>query len=92
VVEVHVREQQVIDRLAGDAELLERAEQIGDLRVRSHIDERRPPVIDDEVCGRVPGIEILGIDSGDAVRVSIECRLHHRSARLHVHIVPCALA
>src|SRR6516165_6834500 len=59
MIEVHVGEQQVIDRCARDAELLERSEQVGDGRVRSHIDERRPPAIDNEVRGGVPRVEVL---------------------------------
>src|SRR5262249_14334758 len=89
--EVHVRQQQIVDGVAADAELIERVEQIGNGGVRSHIDERRAPGVDDEVCGGVTRIEVLGVHRGDAVRVPIECRLHHGSVRLHVHIVPCRL-
>jgi len=91
MVEVHVRQQEIIDRRARDAELIQRSEQVGNGGVRSHIDEGRPSLIDDQVRGGVPGIEILCIDCGDAVRMSIECRLHS-CAQLHVHIVPRRLA
>ena len=75
VVQVHVRQQHVVHRRARDAKLGERRQQVGDGSVGAHIDEGRATAILDDVRGGVPGIEVLGIDGADAVRVSIQSRL-----------------
>src|SRR2546421_6719439 len=53
----------------------ERRQQVGDRIVGAHIDEGRTTAILDDVRGGVSGIEVLGIDGADAVRVSIQSRL-----------------
>ena len=75
MVQVHVRQQHVVDRRACDAKFRERRQQVGDGSVGAHIDEGRATAILDDVRGGVPGIEVLGIDGADAVRVSIQSRL-----------------
>ncbi len=75
VIEVHVGEQQVVDRLTGDAELGECAEQQGDRRVGPDVDECRAAFIHDEVRGGVSRVQVLGVDGTDAVGVSVDARL-----------------
>ncbi len=78
VIEVHVSEQQQVDRATGDAEPIQRREQIGNRMRGADIDERRAPAVLDEVRGREPRPHVLGIDGVDAVRVSGDRRLGHR--------------
>ncbi len=82
VIEVHVSEQQQIDRATGDPETLERVQQIGNRKRGADIDERRAPAVLDDVRGREPRAHVLGIDGGDAMRVSCDRRLLHRDVRL----------
>jgi len=96
VIEMHVRQQQVVDRLPRHAELLKPGEEVRDGRVGSHIDEGRTARIDDDVRGRVSRVQVLAIDGADAVRMSIQSHfqenvdLHGRFAG--IHILPCTLA
>ena len=93
VIQVHVGQQQVVDRLGRDAELGERGEQVRHREVSADIDERGATGILDDVCGGVTAVQVLGVDRGDAVRVAMEIGLHRnvdacRMARAtHVHIV-----
>ena len=76
VVQVHVRQQQVVHRAARDAELIQRRQQIGHGEVGADIDEGGAPAIHDQVCGRVSRVQVLGIDGGDAIGMMIETWLH----------------
>ena len=72
VVQVHVREENVVHRLAGDAEPSSAAEQIGNGMRRADVDERGPAAVLDDVRGREPGPHVFGIDGTDAVRMASE--------------------
>ena len=65
MIEVHVRQEQVVDLLARDADLVQRREQPGCGRRGAGIDERRAAVIDHEVARREPRTQVEGIDQED---------------------------
>src|SRR5437667_59903 len=96
VIEMHVRQQQVVDGFPRNAELREPGEQIRDGRVGPHIDEGRASRVDDDVRGGVPRIQVLAVDGADAVRMSIESHFQgnvdRRERFAGIHIVPCRLA
>ena len=75
VIEVHVGQQDVVDGVAGDAELGERRQQIRHRVVGADVDEGGASRVFDEVRRRVARIQILGIDRADAVRVAVDRRL-----------------
>ena len=78
VIQVHVREEEVVDRGALDAECRERGQQVRHGEVGADVDERGPPAVADQVRRRVPGVQVLGIDGGDTVRVPMEARFNGR--------------
>ena len=96
MVQMHVRQQHEVHRLARDAQFRERGEQVGDGCVRPHIDKGGATGLDDDVRGGVPRVQVLGIDCADAVRVSIQSRLQGNVdlgvTRSVVHILTCRLA
>src|SRR5256886_16390875 len=68
--------QQHIEQLRCDvAKYLGGSTQVGDGSVGAHNDECRTTANLDDVRGGVPGIEVLGVDGADAVRVSVQSRL-----------------
>ena len=74
VVQVHVGEQEGVDRRARDGQLIKRREQVGHRVVGADVDDRRTRLVHDDVGGGVPGIQVLGVHRGDAVRVLIQAR------------------
>jgi hypothetical protein len=76
VIQVHVRQQQVIDRVARHAEFPQSGEQIGNRIVGADIHEGGAAGVNYDVRGGVPGIQVLAIHGGDAVRVPIKRRFH----------------
>ena len=67
MIEVHVGEQDVVDCLRTQLERAQRREQIGHRVIGTHIDERGPPALLDEVRGGVSRVQVLGVDGGDDV-------------------------
>ena len=94
VVEMHVRQQQVVDGCARHAELVERGEQVRYRVVGADIDERRAPGVDDDMRRGVTCVQVFDIDRGDAVRMPVQSRRHGNIgarcvsvAVAHVHIL-----
>jgi hypothetical protein len=65
VVEVHVRQEDVIDLLAGDADFVKRGEQARRGRCDARVDERRPPGVHHEVTRGQARPVIQGVDHVD---------------------------
>ncbi len=76
VIQMHVSEKHIVDRLSGDFQEVERTQQVRNGVVRSHIDECRAPVLLDDMGCSVPRMQVFGIDSDDSVRVSTNSRVH----------------
>ena len=70
VIQVHVGQEDVVDRAARDAELGERRQQVRHRVVRADVDEGGAPAVHDDVRGGVARVQVLGVDGGDAVRVA----------------------
>ena len=82
VIQVHVRQQQEVHRLARHAELRQRGQQEGNREVGSDVNECGTSRIDDDVGGGMTRVEVLGVHRADAVRVTIECRPRGNIERL----------
>ena len=81
MVQVHVGEQNEVDRGACDAEMLERGEQPRHRIVGAYVDEGGMPSLDDEMGGGEAGANVARVDRRDAVRILDDRRLQH--AREH---------
>ena len=78
VVEVDVAEDDVIDRIATQAQLIERRQHIRQRIVAAGIDQRHPPIVDNQVDRRQDRTDIAGVKGMNAVLVSSP-----------VHFFPC---
>ena len=67
VVEVHVREHDVVDRLSRESGRVDGVEQVRHGEARADVDERRVPALDDEVARVEERALEAGVDRGDAV-------------------------
>ena len=83
VIEMHVGEEHIVDGLTRDTESLQRRQQMRHGIVRPDIDESRVPGVLNDVRGRVTGMEVLGIDGRDAVRVVQQFRAQGALRRMN---------
>ncbi len=67
VVEMDVRQEQVIDLLARKAQFVERCQQPGRGRAGPGIDESGASLVHHQVAGREPGAHVLRIDQEEAI-------------------------
>ena len=74
VVEVHVREEYVVHRVACDAEVIERRQQARKAGRGARVDERRAPRALDDVHGCKTVAHVLGIHGRDAVGMPCDAR------------------
>jgi hypothetical protein len=72
MIEMYVRQKNVIDVTAVDAFLAQRFQEQGDARVDAGIDEGCASVVDDQVTGIEQWPHVVGVDGGDAV-VQVSC-------------------
>ena len=76
MIHVNVCQKDIVDCITRYAQLLERGQQMRNRVVRSGVNECCPPVMPNNVHGRVSGMHIFGIDSKNSVRMSSKSRLH----------------
>jgi hypothetical protein len=77
MIKVYVREKDEVDGAALDAELRKRRKQIRNGMRGAGVHERGTPSLLDDMHGRKPRTNILGIDGSDAMWVAGEARLQH---------------
>jgi hypothetical protein len=74
MVEVNVRQQNVLDGRARDAERFQRSQQIGHRVIRADVDECSAAAVLNDVGRRVSWMQVLGIDGRDSIRMPEESR------------------
>jgi hypothetical protein len=67
VIEMHVREQDVVDRFRREAARADGRKQIGHRGIRPGIDERAAPLMDDQMARVEPWAHVERVDGRDAI-------------------------
>lgn len=70
VIQVHVSQKNVIDRLSRDPQNVKGIQQVGHRIICSDVDESRTAGVLNDVRGRMTRVQVLGVDCGDAVRMT----------------------
>jgi hypothetical protein len=82
VIQVHVGQENIVDRPAGDPENFESREQVRHRIVRPDIDEGRTARVLNDVRGCVTRMQILRVHSRDAMGVAENFRAHRTNSEM----------